>query len=129
MFTLARFILARLRWKMFFGAFSKTSPQTLCGLLALCLGFIVVCPAAGADCQTTYKQAVQLLDTTTQKSVKPEQPDPEDFSEKFKALVTGLQTQNCMPELMSLIQHIQAEQQKLPAAAPINDKTKPPITD
>jgi hypothetical protein len=107
------------------GVISKTCQV----LSALCLVFIVACPVAGADCQTTYKQAVQLLDTTTQKSVKPEQPDPEDFSEKFKALVTSLQTQNCMPELMSLIQHIHAEQQKLPVATPVNDKTKPPITD
>jgi hypothetical protein len=70
-----------------------------------------------ADCHTNYTQAVTLLDIATQQAANNQHPDPDAFSNDFKALITRMQTEKCMPELMSLIQHIQAEQKKLPASS------------
>ena len=83
-----------------------------------------------ADCQTSYNQAVTLLDATMQKASKNERPNADAFAVEFKAVVASMQTQKCMPELMSLIQHIQSEQQKLPNPnEPPGKNSSAPITD
>lgn len=69
------------------------------------------------DCHTDYTQAVNLLDATTKKAADNQHPNPDAFANDFKSLITKMQTEKCMPELMSLIQHIQSEQKKLPATS------------
>lgn len=101
---------------------------SLC-LLSLCVAaFIPNMGWAQSNCRATYSQATDLLDTTTQKAANNEHPDTETFSGDFKQLVDKLQTDKCLPELMSLIQHIQSQQQKYPA--PTAGPAKPlPIVD
>lgn len=85
---------------------------------------------AQADCQTSYKEAMTLLDTTTKKASQNEHPNPDSFSTEFKSIVGTMQSQKCMSELMSLIQHIQSEQQKLPGPTiPVGKDDNSPITD
>ena len=81
-----------------------------------------------ADCQTTYNQAMTLLDNTTTQATQNGHPNPDAFSSEFQSLVGNLQTQKCLPELMTLIQHIQSEQQKIPNPADAAAKGLP-ITD
>lgn len=102
------------------------------GLLCLCLAVSLTgltLPAqAQSNCRATYTQATDLLDSTTQKAANNEHPDNEAFSGNFKQFVDKLQSDKCLPELMSLIQHIQSEQQKYPA--PAAGPAKPlPIVD
>ncbi len=80
----------------------------------LLIGVLMSAPVVWADCQTTYNQAMTLLDTTTTKAVQNGHPNPDAFSSEFQSLVGSLQAQKCLPELMTLIQHIQSEQQKIP---------------
>jgi hypothetical protein len=81
-----------------------------------------------ADCHAHYTQAVTLLDGTTQKANANQHPNPEIFSNDFKAAIDKLQAEKCMPELMNLIQHIQTEQKKLPH--PSGPPAKPaPVMD
>jgi hypothetical protein len=102
----------------------------LSSLLWVGLAGLVLPSLAWADCQTSYNQAMGLLDTTTKQASHNEKPSPDAFSAEFKTLVTSLQTQKCMPQLMSLIQHIQSEQQKIPNASDTAGKaTGLPITD
>lgn len=95
------------------------------------LGLLMLPSLAWGDCQTSYHQAVGLLDTTTQQANHNEKTNPDAFSAEFKTIVTSLQTQKCMPELMSLIQHIQSEQQKIPNASDqhLGKENSIPITD
>lgn len=97
-------------------------------LVSLFFSITAYCTPAQAesDCRTTYSQATSLLDSTTQKANNNEHPDQENFDKNFQQLVDKMQTNKCLPELMSLIQHIQTQQQKYPAVEP----AKPlPITD
>jgi hypothetical protein len=94
------------------------------------LSLMLISGPAWADCKASYEQAVTLLDSTTQKASQNEHPNPEAFSTEFKTIVGTLQAQKCMPELMSLIQHIQSEQQKLPSGTDTASHGKnSPITD
>ena len=99
--------------------------------LLLGLGLFAMLPSlAWSDCQSSYTQAVTLLDATTQKASQNEHPNSDAFSADFKTIVASLQTQKCMPELMSLIQHIQSEQQKMPTPPAASGKGNVlPITD
>jgi hypothetical protein len=99
-------------------------------LLVLCLLISASGGMAMADCQASYNQAVTLLDTTMQKASGKERPNPDAFAAEFKTVVGSMQSQKCMPELMSLIQHIQTEQQKLPhPSEPAGKHSNAPITD
>ncbi len=82
--------------------------------------------ATFADCKANYNQSVELLNANIGKTRDKLHPtDPDAFETSFRDSVQKLQTEKCLPELMSLIQHIQGEQQKYP-----HPKTKPaPITD
>lgn len=83
--------------------------------------------AGWADCKTHYGKAVSLLETTTHQAQQNQHPSQDAFTENFRLLVGKMQTDNCMTDLMALIQKIQTEQQK--HALP-SDKTKPvPIWD
>jgi hypothetical protein len=93
---------------------------TMMGVMAL---------PAMADCKTSYNQSLELINThiskAKEKAANPNDPDAFEFS--FRHSVQKLQNEKCLPELMSLIQYIQGEQQKYPHP---NPKTKPtPITD
>jgi|GEM_PF-5730469 len=95
------------------------------------IGYAALLEPAWADCQSSYKQAMDLLDTTTKKASQNEHPNADAFSAEFKTIVGSLQSQKCLPELMSLIQHIQSEQQKIPSSTfPAEAKdNRTPITD
>lgn len=95
------------------------------------LGYAALFEFAWADCQNSYKQAIDLLNTTTKKASQNEHPNADAFSSEFKTIVGSLQSQKCLPELMSLIQHIQSEQQKIPSSTfPAEAKdNRTPITD
>lgn len=118
---------------------SKFSESTLVSILNFNLGKILSLVGVGimmlsipswGDCQASYSQAVGLLDNTTKQASHNEHPSPDAFSNEFKSIVTSLQAQKCMPELMSLIQHIQSEQQKIPNTTDSAGKdTGIPITD
>lgn len=101
------------------------------GILFGFIGCSALYESAWADCQSNYKQAMDLLDTTTKKASQNEHPDADAFSSQFKTIVGSLQSQKCLPELMSLIQHIQSEQQKIPSSTfPAEAKdNRTPITD
>lgn len=73
---------------------------------------------AWADCKMHYNQSVNLLKAARQKIDQKQHPDADAFSQAFQTSVDKLQEEKCLPELMSLIQHIQTEQQKLPAPTP-----------
>jgi len=99
-------------------------------LLLLSLAGLCQSQFSWADCQASYKEAMTLLDSTTQKAAQNEHPNPDAFSTEFKTIVGSLQSQKCMPELMSLIQHIQTEQQKIPSPGEKAGQSKnAPITD
>jgi hypothetical protein len=93
---------------------------TMMGLMAL---------PAFSDCTTNYSQSLELLNTHINKTKDKasNSNDPDAFETSFRESVQKLQNEKCLPELMSLIQHIQGEQQKYPHP---NPKAKPaPITD
>ena len=115
----------------FYSGFSKTSAWGMVLSLCCLIGQASPSGSAWADCQSSYKQAIDLLDVTTKKASKNEHPDADAFSSQFKTMVGNLQSQKCLPELMSLIQHIQSEQQKLPSSTlPAEAKNnRTPITD
>lgn len=90
---------------------------------------VLFAASSWADCQSSYHEAMALLDSTTQKASQNEHPSPETFSAEFKSIVGTMQAQKCMPELMSLIQHIQSEQQKIPSDKAAEQDKNAPITD
>jgi hypothetical protein len=85
---------------------------------------------AFSDCKTNYNQSLELLNIHLNKTRNDKISNPDDldaFESSFRDSVQKLQNEKCLPELMSLIQHIQGEQQKYPH---LNPKAKPaPITD
>lgn len=88
----------------------------------------VTAMAAFADCKANYDQSMKLLNTHMGKAKdKAQSADPDAFETDFRDSVRQLEVGKCLPELMSLIQHIQGEQQKYPHP---NPKAKPaPIKD
>lgn len=81
-----------------------------------------------ADCRAHYNDALNLLNATTKKAAENQHPNADTFAADFKTIVDQLQNEKCMTELMSLMQHIQSEQQKLPPET--EPKKKPaPILD
>jgi hypothetical protein len=85
--------------------------------------------SAWADCRTHYNDALALLNNTTRKAAENQHPNADVFAADFKTIVDKMQTEKCMPELMSLIQHIRAEQQKLPPPSEETTKKPLPIVD
>jgi hypothetical protein len=82
--------------------------------------------SAFADCKANYTEATSLLNAHLQKTGD-KTADADAFETSFRNSVGKLQTEKCLPELMSLIQHIQSEQQKHPVGT---TKPKPtPIVD
>lgn len=72
---------------------------------------------AHADCKVNYNQSVTLLDSHLQKAQttpNAEASNADAFELEFRSSVAKLQDEKCLPELMSLIQRIQSEQQKHP---------------
>lgn len=82
-----------------------------------------------ADCRADYNQALELLDSTTEKAATNAHPNPDAFAGDFKQLVDKMQSEKCLPELMSLIQHIQSEQRKYPSPEPGSKEKPVPVVD
>lgn len=93
--------------------------------VVLCL--LVVNPV-WADCQTTYDQAVGLLNSVQAKVTQNEHPNPDAFAAEFKGVVDKLQSEKCMPELKKLTEYINEEQQKYPVI-PADEAHPAPIED
>lgn len=94
-------------------------------LIILALGFPAM--AGYADCKTDYDATLKILDDQVQQADGQKHPNPDTFEKTFQTSIDQLQAQNCLPELMNLIQHIRSEQQKHPIASPpANQK---PIVD
>lgn len=83
-------------------------------LFSLIIGTITTCHA---DCKVSYNQSVTLLDSHLQKAQATQNAatgNADAFEVEFRSSVAKLQEEKCLPELMSLIQRIQSEQQKHP---------------
>jgi len=111
---------------LFYKAPSLKASLLLAGILLAVSGWA---EPGRADCHSDYNQAVTLLDSTTEKAAGNSHPNPEAFAGDFKKLVDKMQGQKCLPELMSLIQHIQSEQQKYPSPDPARDHQPVPVVD
>ncbi len=84
-----------------------------------------------AECKTHYDEAVSILNGAKQKSLSANTLEKSEigvFEGEFKGVVDKMQSEKCLPELMTLIQFIQSEQQKYPD---LDGSTNPmaPITD
>jgi hypothetical protein len=83
-------------------------------LLSVMIGTSIPCHA---DCKVSYNQSVALLDSHLQKAQTAQKAatgNADAFEVEFRSSVAKLQEEKCLPELMSLIQRIQTEQQKHP---------------
>lgn len=98
----------------------------LLSLFGLLLALIFPGPVF-ADCKANYDQAMEMLNGELKKANAKTQSDAEAFEMSFKNSVYRLQSEKCLPELMSLIQHIQGEQKKLPRVG--KNTQPPPIAD
>lgn len=84
----------------------------LISLLGVMIGTSIPCHA---DCKVSYNQSVALLESHLQKTQATQNAataNADAFEVEFRSSVAKLQEEKCLPELMSLIQRIQSEQQK-----------------
>lgn len=88
---------------------------------------LISLPSVFADCKANYDQAMEMLNGELKKANGKTHSDAEAFEMNFKNSVYRLQSEKCLPELMSLIQHIQGEQKKFPRTG--RNTQPPPITD